>query len=107
MRRLWGEKYQPLVDQEVAEKEKGLLGDNTIEEGGQESGKRLEEFQDEVIQKYEKQIATEEEGVKKGVRAEHYVALHKCGGCKLVAYCSRTCQSSDWTRHKPFCSKST
>ena len=96
-----------MVDQEVAEKEKELLGDTTTEEGEQEGSKRLKEFQDEVIQKYEKQIATEEEGVKKGVRAEHYVALHKCGGCKLVAYCSRSCQSSDWTRHKPFCSKST
>ena len=26
-----------------------------------------------------------------------------CGGCQLVSYCSRDCQKSDWSTHKPVC----
>ncbi|KAF8972566.1 hypothetical protein BDZ97DRAFT_1781661 [Flammula alnicola] len=29
--------------------------------------------------------------------------LSRCGGCKLVRYCSTECQTSDWTRHKKIC----
>ncbi|KAF9482383.1 hypothetical protein BDN70DRAFT_875130 [Pholiota conissans] len=27
----------------------------------------------------------------------------RCGGCKLVRYCSTECQSADWKRHKKIC----
>jgi len=26
-----------------------------------------------------------------------------CGGCRLVSYCSSTCQKLDWKTHKPIC----
>ena len=29
--------------------------------------------------------------------------LQRCGGCQLVAYCSRECQKDDWSRHKFAC----
>ena len=29
--------------------------------------------------------------------------LKRCGGCQLVAYCSRLCQKSDWRMHKHIC----
>lgn len=28
---------------------------------------------------------------------------HRCSKCKLVYYCSQSCQRSDWTRHKMGC----
>ena len=31
------------------------------------------------------------------------VKLKKCSKCKVVAYCSRECQTMDWKRHKPVC----
>ena len=30
-------------------------------------------------------------------------SLHRCGGCQLVAYCSRHCQKKDWSTHKYVC----
>ena len=30
-------------------------------------------------------------------------SLHRCGGCQLVAYCSRHCQKNDWSNHKYVC----
>ena len=30
-------------------------------------------------------------------------SLSRCGGCKAVAYCGRTCQERDWPRHKQPC----
>jgi len=32
-------------------------------------------------------------------------ASERCGDCNLIYYCSRTCQRSDWKRHKPECKK--
>eukprot|EP00435_Cladocopium_sp_Y103_P048332 s1529_g14.t1 len=32
-------------------------------------------------------------------------SLSACGSCKLVAYCSKECQRSDWKSHKPQCQK--
>ncbi|TCD65879.1 hypothetical protein EIP91_002039 [Steccherinum ochraceum] len=29
--------------------------------------------------------------------------LMRCGGCKIVRYCSAECQRTDWRRHKTFC----
>lgn len=29
--------------------------------------------------------------------------LMNCGGCRSVQYCSRDCQSNDWSRHKALC----
>ena len=29
--------------------------------------------------------------------------LQRCGGCQLVAYCSRSCQQEDWSDHKQVC----
>ena len=29
--------------------------------------------------------------------------LRRCGGCQLVAYCSRACQRNDWSTHKYVC----
>jgi hypothetical protein len=29
--------------------------------------------------------------------------LRRCSGCKAVYYCSSTCQTGDWKRHKPAC----
>lgn len=29
--------------------------------------------------------------------------LQRCGGCQLVAYCSRYCQKKDWSLHKHVC----
>ena len=29
--------------------------------------------------------------------------LSKCGGCKVMHYCSKECQRSDWKIHKSFC----
>ena len=29
----------------------------------------------------------------------------KCGGCKLVVYCSENCQKQDWENHAKFCKK--
>lgn len=29
--------------------------------------------------------------------------LKKCARCKLVSYCSRTCQTADWKQHKKIC----
>jgi hypothetical protein len=31
--------------------------------------------------------------------------LSKCSGCKLVCYCSKSCQKNDWKRHKKICKK--
>jgi ubiquitin carboxyl-terminal hydrolase 4/11 len=31
-------------------------------------------------------------------------ATMKCGSCRKVCYCNRTCQNTDWKRHKPECS---
>ncbi|RPA82226.1 hypothetical protein BJ508DRAFT_325759 [Ascobolus immersus RN42] len=31
------------------------------------------------------------------------VKLNKCGRCLRVSYCSKTCQTQDWTSHKPTC----
>jgi hypothetical protein len=33
------------------------------------------------------------------------VKLFKCGRCLIAGYCSKECQTADWKRHKPFCSK--
>ncbi|XP_036367133.1 uncharacterized protein LOC115222007 isoform X2 [Octopus sinensis] len=32
--------------------------------------------------------------------------LKKCSGCNIVEYCSRACQSVDWTDHKTSCKRS-
>jgi len=29
--------------------------------------------------------------------------MNVCSGCKITRYCGRTCQKTDWTRHKKFC----
>ena len=31
--------------------------------------------------------------------------LQRCGGCKVVAYCSVECQKKDWESHKGDCKK--
>jgi hypothetical protein len=31
--------------------------------------------------------------------------LKKCAGCAVVSYCGKTCQASDWRRHKRLCNK--
>lgn len=30
---------------------------------------------------------------------------YKCGNCGIARYCSRACQSKDWSKHKQFCQK--
>ena len=30
-------------------------------------------------------------------------SLQRCGGCQLVAYCSRSCQEDDWSLHRKVC----
>ena len=40
--------------------------------------------------------------------APRYIAgyscdLQRCGGCQLVAYCSKVCQKANWSRHKFVC----
>lgn len=32
--------------------------------------------------------------------------LKKCAGCEKTSYCSKSCQSKDWLKHKPGCSGS-
>ncbi|KAJ7032677.1 hypothetical protein C8F04DRAFT_1106908 [Mycena alexandri] len=32
-------------------------------------------------------------------------SMSQCGKCKLVRYCSATCQMQDWVRHKKICTK--
>ncbi|KAJ7835032.1 hypothetical protein B0H13DRAFT_218661 [Mycena leptocephala] len=32
-------------------------------------------------------------------------SMSQCGKCKLVRYCSATCQRQDWVRHKKICTK--
>lgn len=34
------------------------------------------------------------------------INLKYCQGCKIVFYCSKECQRSEWSFHKGFCSKS-
>jgi hypothetical protein len=34
------------------------------------------------------------------------IDLKYCRGCKIVFYCSKECQRSEWSFHKRFCSKS-
>jgi hypothetical protein len=29
--------------------------------------------------------------------------LLKCSGCRVMTYCSKNCQASNWKEHKPFC----
>lgn len=35
--------------------------------------------------------------------AGEVATLMKCGACKVVYYCSKTCQTSDWKQHKKSC----
>lgn len=37
------------------------------------------------------------------VAASPIIEVKRCGGCRSVAYCSKTCQTADWSRHKPTC----
>ena len=45
----------------------------------------------------------------KGVCAACLTVCHplKCGRCKGVAYCSKECQATDWSKHKSLCKKDT
>ncbi|CAL4083337.1 unnamed protein product [Meganyctiphanes norvegica] len=33
------------------------------------------------------------------------IELSRCGGCQLVAYCSRDCQKKNWKKHRDICKK--
>lgn len=37
------------------------------------------------------------------VASSPIIEVKRCGGCRSVAYCSKTCQTADWSRHKPVC----
>ena len=38
-----------------------------------------------------------------GLNANQVPKLHRCGSCKLVYFCSRTCQKKMWPKHKADC----
>ena len=42
---------------------------------------------------------------KKVAKGEFVEPLLTCAGCKLVMYCSRSCQRSDWKVHKKDCAR--
>jgi len=38
-----------------------------------------------------------------GAKEAHVSHFSKCGACKMVVYCSKTCQLADWPAHKKAC----
>ncbi|WRT69965.1 uncharacterized protein IL334_006956 [Kwoniella shivajii] len=54
----------------------------------------------------EKQISTfssERERIEKKMRGELKTKLNRCSLCKVIHYCSKECQVSDWPTHKHEC----
>ncbi|WWC95096.1 hypothetical protein V866_001948 [Kwoniella sp. B9012] len=45
----------------------------------------------------------EKERYEKKMRGELKIKLNRCSGCKVLHYCSRECQLSDWPTHKHEC----
>jgi len=35
------------------------------------------------------------------------LAVQRCGGCKIIGYCSKKCQHEDWNSHKKLCKRLT
>lgn len=95
MQAIWQDKFQPLLDAAAKEMEGKLPAD--------ELKNKLDVMRQQLEEKLEEEEKSALEAV---VEKERVHPLKNCGRCKLVRYCSQTCQKEDWAAvHKRYCQK--
>lgn len=58
-----------------------------------------------ALAKFLKSVIKSRSGCSVCAKKKDECKLMHCGGCKIVYYCSKECQTSDWKDHKPVCWK--
>jgi radical SAM protein with 4Fe4S-binding SPASM domain len=92
MKKVWKEQFQPQIDGARKEME------------GKMDAEELKIAIEKMEGDLKEQIDEKEADIRKKIEAKRVTAFKRCGRCKLVHYCSASCQKEDWGRlHSRFC----